>query len=89
MRRNGDVESYDDYDTYMRAGSAGELGKAAGMEQIGFWKKVTEHPAYDSCGASRRWTRCWPTAADGADDAGGQPVGSGGHLRSDGGVSAR
>jgi hypothetical protein len=33
---------------YLRAGSAGELGKERGMEQIGFWNKVTAHPAYDS-----------------------------------------
>src|ERR1035438_647738 len=33
---------------YMRAGSAGELAKERGMEQIGFWKKLTEHPAYDN-----------------------------------------
>src|SRR5215471_10793758 len=40
--------NFDDYDTYMNAGSAGELGKQRSMDQIGFWKKVTEHPAYDS-----------------------------------------
>jgi len=42
------ISNFDDYDMYMRAGSAGELGRERGMEQIGFWKKVTEHPAYDS-----------------------------------------
>jgi hypothetical protein len=39
---------HDDYDLYMRAGSAGELGRQHGMEQLGFWKKVIEHPSYDS-----------------------------------------
>ncbi len=39
---------FDDYDFYMNASSAGELGKRRGLDQIGFWKKVTEHPAYDS-----------------------------------------
>src|SRR5207237_5553477 len=39
--------NYDDYDMYMRAGSAGELGRQRGMDQIGFWRKLTEHPAYD------------------------------------------
>jgi len=39
---------HDDYDFYMRAGSAGELGRAHGMEQLGFWKKIIEHPSYDS-----------------------------------------
>jgi putative CocE/NonD family hydrolase len=40
--------SFDDYDVYMRAGSAGELGRERGLEQIGFWKKVLAHPAYDA-----------------------------------------
>ena len=38
---------FDDYDMYMKAGSAGELGRQRGMEQIGFWQKITAHPAYD------------------------------------------
>ncbi|HXS13309.1 MAG TPA: CocE/NonD family hydrolase [Acidobacteriaceae bacterium] len=42
------TSNFDDYDTYMRAGSAGALGKERGMEQIGFWRKVIAHPAYDS-----------------------------------------
>ena len=37
----------DQYDLYMRAGSAGALAKAQGLDQIGFWRKVAEHPAYD------------------------------------------
>ena len=40
--------SFDDYDLYMRAGSAGELARQHGMEQIGFWNKLIAHPAYDS-----------------------------------------
>jgi hypothetical protein len=40
--------TFDDYDQYMRAGSAGELGKQHGVEQVGFWRKILEHPAYDS-----------------------------------------
>lgn len=39
---------FDDYDTYLRAGSAGELGRQRGMEQLGFWRKVLEHPDYDA-----------------------------------------
>jgi hypothetical protein len=39
---------YDDYDEYLKAGSAGELGRLHGMEQLGFWRKLTEHPAYDA-----------------------------------------
>jgi putative CocE/NonD family hydrolase len=39
---------YDDYDMYMRAGSAGELARQRGLEQSGFWRKVVQHPGYDS-----------------------------------------
>ncbi len=37
----------DDYDFYMRGVSAGALGHDHGLEQMGFWNKVTAHPAYD------------------------------------------
>lgn len=39
---------YDDYNLYLEAGSAGELGRRHGMEQLGFWRKLLEHPAYDA-----------------------------------------
>ena len=39
---------HDDYDLYMHYVSAGALGKAYGMDQIGFWRKLVAHPAYDS-----------------------------------------
>jgi hypothetical protein len=42
------VSHFDDYDEYMSAGSAGELGREHGLEQMGFWKKILDHPAYDS-----------------------------------------
>jgi hypothetical protein len=42
------TSTYDDYDMFMRAGSAGNLAKERGMEQLGFWKKVAAHPAYDA-----------------------------------------
>jgi len=38
---------FDDYDEFMEAGSAGELGRRHGLEQVGFWRKLLEHPAYD------------------------------------------
>ena len=38
----------DDYDSYLLAGSAGELGRQRGMEQLGFWRKLLAHPAYDA-----------------------------------------
>jgi putative CocE/NonD family hydrolase len=39
---------FDDYDMYMQAGSAGELARRRGLEQIGFWRKLLEHPSYDA-----------------------------------------
>lgn len=40
--------NFDDYDMYMRAGSAGELGRQRGLEQMGFWRKILAHPTYDA-----------------------------------------
>jgi len=37
----------DDYDAYLAAGSAGEMGRLHGLEQTGMWRKVLAHPAYD------------------------------------------
>jgi len=42
------TDHFDDYDVYMEAGSAGELGRRHGLEQMGFWRKLLEHPGYDS-----------------------------------------
>ncbi|MBZ5658491.1 MAG: CocE/NonD family hydrolase [Acidobacteriia bacterium] len=39
---------FDDYDMFLQAGSAGELGRRHGMEQVGFWRKILEHPSYDA-----------------------------------------
>jgi putative CocE/NonD family hydrolase len=39
---------FDDYDMFMAAGSAGELGKRRGLDQVGFWRKILEHPSYDA-----------------------------------------
>ena len=38
----------DDYDEYMQAGSAGEFGRLHGLEQVGFWRKLLQHPSYDA-----------------------------------------
>src|SRR5260221_4881849 len=38
---------HDDYDSYLQAGSAGELGRRRGLDQMGFWQKLIEHPGYD------------------------------------------
>jgi hypothetical protein len=39
---------FDEYDMFMQAGSAGELGRRRGLEQAGFWRKLLEHPSYDA-----------------------------------------
>jgi putative CocE/NonD family hydrolase len=41
-------QSYEDYENFLRAGSAGDYARAAGLEQLPFWRKIEEHPAYDS-----------------------------------------
>jgi putative CocE/NonD family hydrolase len=38
----------DTYDAYLRAGSAGAMAASHGLEQVGFWRAIAEHPAYDS-----------------------------------------
>ncbi len=39
---------YDDYDMFMQAVSVGELGRSRGLEQVGFWRKILDHPSYDA-----------------------------------------
>jgi putative CocE/NonD family hydrolase len=39
---------FDDYDFFLQAGSAGELGRQHGLQQTGFWRKLLEHPSYDA-----------------------------------------
>ncbi len=40
--------NFDDYENFLRAGSAGDYAHAYGFDQLAFWKKVSEHPAYDA-----------------------------------------
>ena len=42
------TDAFDDYDTYLAAGSAGALAKSRGVDQTGFFRKIAEHPAYDA-----------------------------------------
>ena len=80
--------SYDLYDTVLAAGSAGELGRRHGMDQVGFWRQITQHPAYDSFWQSQAMDRILAAQplkvpvmlVD-------QPVGRRGHLRRSGGLS--
>jgi len=41
-------EGYDDYENLRRAGSAGDFARAGGLDQLAWWRKVSEHPAYDA-----------------------------------------
>jgi len=38
----------DDYEMYLKAGSAGAMATSRGMQQLGFYQKLVEHPAYDA-----------------------------------------
>ncbi len=37
----------DDYENFRRAGSAGDFARAASLDQLPWWRKISEHPAYD------------------------------------------
>jgi hypothetical protein len=39
---------FDEYDMFIQAGSAGDLGQRHGLEPIGFWRKILAHPSYDA-----------------------------------------
>jgi putative CocE/NonD family hydrolase len=41
-------KNYDDYDNFMEAVNTANFAKAAGLDQLPFWRKISEHPAYDS-----------------------------------------
>jgi len=49
---------FDDYDVYMDAGSAGELGRRHGLDQVGFWQRSSNILRTTRSGAIKRWTRC-------------------------------
>ena len=48
--QGGDIvrQGYDDYENFRRAGSAGDYAKAAGLDQLPWWRKISGHPAYDA-----------------------------------------
>ncbi len=39
---------FDDYSNFLRAGSAGDYAKRFGFDRLPYWKKLSEHPAYDA-----------------------------------------
>jgi uncharacterized protein len=40
-------EGHDDYTNYLRKGSAGDFARAAGLDQMPFWRRMEENQAYD------------------------------------------
>jgi len=42
------LDHYDSYSAFLETGSAGAMAHKYGLEQLGFWKKLSAHPAYDS-----------------------------------------
>ena len=41
------TDHYDDYESWLTAGSAGDMARLHGLEQVGFAAKIMQHPAYD------------------------------------------
>jgi uncharacterized protein len=41
-------DHYDDYESWLDAGSVDEMARRHGLDQVGFYRKVKAHPAYDS-----------------------------------------
>jgi putative CocE/NonD family hydrolase len=41
-------DSYDTYDVFLRAGSAGAMAASRGLAQLGFWRQLAAHPSYDA-----------------------------------------
>jgi putative CocE/NonD family hydrolase len=39
--------NYDDYSNFLEQGSAGDFARYGGLDQLPFWRKLEEHPAYD------------------------------------------
>ncbi|HZM14432.1 MAG TPA: CocE/NonD family hydrolase [Candidatus Krumholzibacteria bacterium] len=50
-RKSGETwwsSTRDTYDEYLRAGSAGAMARSRGLDQLGFWRALATHPAYDA-----------------------------------------
>ncbi|MBV8805318.1 MAG: CocE/NonD family hydrolase [Sinobacteraceae bacterium] len=41
-------DTRDTYEVFLRAGSAGALAKARGLEDLGYWRELSTHTAYDT-----------------------------------------
>ncbi|MGA7342915.1 MAG: CocE/NonD family hydrolase [Terracidiphilus sp.] len=40
--------NYDDYTNFLEQGSAGDFARYGGLDQLPFWRKIEQHPAYDA-----------------------------------------
>jgi predicted acyl esterase len=43
----GNKDVVDDYESWLAAGSAGEMARQRGLDQVGFYQEFLAHPAYD------------------------------------------
>jgi putative CocE/NonD family hydrolase len=41
-------DHFDDYESWLAAGSSGEMARQHGVDQLGFYQKFLAHPAYDA-----------------------------------------
>jgi len=42
------IDHYDDYDAFLETGSANDMAATHGLDQVGFYRKLTQHPNYDA-----------------------------------------
>jgi len=42
------MDARDTYEVFLRAGSAGALAKTHGLDELGYWRELVAHTAYDS-----------------------------------------
>ena len=42
------TDHYDDYDAFLEAGPGDALAASRGVDQMGFYRKIRQHPAYDA-----------------------------------------
>ena len=77
-------QGYDDYENFLRAGSAGDFAKADGLDQLAFWRKIARASGLRRVLAGAG-TRQDPghAAAEGADDVDQGALGPGGHVGRD------
>ena len=40
--------NYDDYAEFLKYVSAGGIAQSRGLDQLGFWRRLSQHPAYDA-----------------------------------------